>query len=103
MEPYKCDNSRLLAECNALHLELIKQQDKHILANTELRSRVRSLQADKKQLEEKCLAAECKIRELQTGSSESVKSRKDTANKREYWSFCVCCGRVTTPPLYSID
>uniref|UniRef100_A0A182NZX5 Uncharacterized protein n=1 Tax=Anopheles epiroticus TaxID=199890 RepID=A0A182NZX5_9DIPT len=83
VEPYKCDNSRLLAECNELHLELIKQQDKHILANTELRSRVRSLQAEKKQLEEKCLAAECKIRDLQAGVSESVKSRKDTANKRK--------------------
>nr|XP_049466125.1 centrosomal protein of 135 kDa isoform X2 [Anopheles coluzzii] len=99
VEPYKCDNSRLLAECNALHLELIKQQDKHILANTELRSRVRSLQADKKQLEEKCLAAECKIRELQTGSSESVKSRKDTANKqRKPFISTVRAGTFYQPP-----
>ncbi|XP_050097356.1 centrosomal protein of 135 kDa [Anopheles aquasalis] len=88
VEPYKCDNSRLLAECNELHLELIKQQDKHILANTELRSRVRSLQAEKKVLEEKCLQAEGRVRELQanggaTGSSsDCAKSRKDSVNKQ---------------------
>ncbi|ETN60372.1 hypothetical protein AND_008018 [Anopheles darlingi] len=87
VEPYKCDNSRLLAECNELHLELIKQQDKHILANTELRSRVRSLQAEKKLLEEKCLQAEGKVRELQANggpgsSSDCAKSRKDTVNKQ---------------------
>ncbi|XP_053669259.1 centrosomal protein of 135 kDa [Anopheles marshallii] len=99
VEPYKCDNSRLLAECNDLHLELIKQQDKHILANTELRSRVRSLQAEKKQLEEKCLQAECKIRDLQTGASESVKSRKDSTNKqRKPFISTVRAGTFYQPP-----
>uniref|UniRef100_A0A182SGB7 Uncharacterized protein n=1 Tax=Anopheles maculatus TaxID=74869 RepID=A0A182SGB7_9DIPT len=100
VEPYKCDNSRLLAECNELHLELIKQQDKHILANTELRSRVRSLQAERKQLEEKCLQAECKIRELQaTGASESVKSRKDSTNKqRKPFISTVRAGTFYQPP-----
>ncbi|XP_058066585.1 centrosomal protein of 135 kDa [Anopheles bellator] len=82
VEPYKCDNSRLLAECNELHLELIKQQDKNILANTELRSRVRSLQAEKKQLEEKCHLSESRVRELQANGSDSVKSRKDSVNKQ---------------------
>ncbi|XP_052873031.1 centrosomal protein of 135 kDa [Anopheles cruzii] len=83
VEPYKCDNSRLLAECNELHLELIKQQDKNILANTELRSRVRTLQAEKKQLEEKCHLSESRVRELQANSgSDSVKSRKDSVNKQ---------------------
>ncbi|XP_062535190.1 centrosomal protein of 135 kDa-like isoform X1 [Armigeres subalbatus] len=77
VEPYKCDNSRLLAECNELHLELVKQRDKFILANTELKCRVRNLQTDKKQLEDRCLQAEAKIRQLQCGDS---KSRKDGAN-----------------------
>lgn len=77
VEPYKCDNSRLLAECNELHLELVKQRDKFVLANTELKCRVRNLQTDKKQLEERCLQAEAKIRQLQCGDS---KSKKDGAN-----------------------
>ncbi|XP_058833557.1 centrosomal protein of 135 kDa [Topomyia yanbarensis] len=77
VEPYKCDNSRLLAECNGLHLELVKQRDKFVLANTELKCRVRNLQTDKKQLEERCLQAETKIRELQ---SADWKSKKDGVN-----------------------
>ncbi|XP_053670277.1 centrosomal protein of 135 kDa [Anopheles nili] len=99
VEPYKCDNSRLLAECNELHLELIKQQDKYILANTELRSRVRSLQTEKKQLEDKCLQMECKIRELQTGVSDSVKSHKDSVNKqRKPFISTVRAGAFYQPP-----
>ncbi|XP_055530632.1 centrosomal protein of 135 kDa isoform X2 [Wyeomyia smithii] len=74
VEPYKCDNSRLLAECNGLHLELVKQRDKFVLANTELKCRVRNLQTDKKHLDERCMQAEAKIRELQ---SSDCKSKKD--------------------------
>lgn len=29
VEPYKCDNSRLLQECNQLHLQVIKQQEEY--------------------------------------------------------------------------
>ncbi|XP_055621709.1 centrosomal protein of 135 kDa isoform X2 [Toxorhynchites rutilus septentrionalis] len=74
VEPYKCDNSRLLAECNNLHLELVKQRDKFILANTDLKCRVRNLQTEKKQLDERCLQAEAKIRELQSADSKSKKN-----------------------------
>ncbi|XP_058173833.1 centrosomal protein of 135 kDa [Anopheles ziemanni] len=98
VEPYKCDNSRLLAECNELHLELIRQQDKHILANTELRSRLRSLQAEKKQLEEKCVQAESRVRELQT-NSDGVKSRKNSVNtQRKPFISTVRAGGFYQPP-----
>ncbi|KFB46792.1 AGAP010985-PA-like protein [Anopheles sinensis] len=98
VEPYKCDNSRLLAECNELHLELIRQQDKHILANTELRSRLRSLQAEKKQLEEKCVQAESRVRELQT-TSDGVKSRKNSVNtQRKPFISTVRAGGFYQPP-----
>ncbi|XP_038107833.1 centrosomal protein of 135 kDa isoform X2 [Culex quinquefasciatus] len=78
VEPYKCDNSRLLSEVNGLHLELVKQRDKFVLANTELKCRVRVLQTDKKQLDERCLQAEAKIRELL--HSADSKSRKNGVN-----------------------
>uniref|UniRef100_A0A1Q3G3E5 Putative myosin class ii heavy chain n=1 Tax=Culex tarsalis TaxID=7177 RepID=A0A1Q3G3E5_CULTA len=78
VEPYKCDNSRLLSEVNGLHLELVKQRDKFVLVNTELKCRVRSLQTDKKQLDERCLQAEAKIRELL--HSADSKSRKNGVN-----------------------
>uniref|UniRef100_T1H048 Uncharacterized protein n=1 Tax=Megaselia scalaris TaxID=36166 RepID=T1H048_MEGSC len=29
VEPYKCDNSRLLADCNKLHLELLHQKESY--------------------------------------------------------------------------
>uniref|UniRef100_A0A499FV14 Centrosomal protein of 135 kDa n=1 Tax=Anopheles farauti TaxID=69004 RepID=A0A499FV14_9DIPT len=100
VEPFKCDNSRLLAECNELHLELIRQQDKHILANTELRSRIRSLQSEKRQLEEKHIQADSKLRELQAaGISENVKSRKDIMNKqRKPFVSTVRAGAFYQPP-----
>ncbi|XP_055614465.1 centrosomal protein of 135 kDa-like [Uranotaenia lowii] len=79
VEPYKCDNSRLLAECNELHLEIVKQRDKFVLLNTDLKCRIRNLQTEKKQLEERCLQADARIRELQCDSG---KSRKDGVNMR---------------------
>lgn len=29
VEPYKCDNSRLLQECNQLHTQSLKQQEEY--------------------------------------------------------------------------
>lgn len=29
VEPYKCDNSRLLQECNQLHMQTLKQQEEY--------------------------------------------------------------------------
>lgn len=29
VEPYKCDNSRLLSDCNHLHLELLNQRENY--------------------------------------------------------------------------
>lgn len=43
VEPYKCDNSRLLAEVNTLHMEMLKQQDDFELERAELRVKIRNL------------------------------------------------------------
>ncbi|XP_058457113.1 putative leucine-rich repeat-containing protein DDB_G0290503 [Malaya genurostris] len=95
VEPYKCDNSRLLAECNGLHLELVKQRDKFVLANTELKCRLRNLQTDKKQLQERCLQIETKIRELQ---SSDCKLKKDGVNmQRKPFISTVRPGYYQTP------
>lgn len=72
MEPYKCDNSRLLAECNQLHLQFLKDREDYeerlcgmkfefiselhcnlyiILPSVDSERRIRSLQTDKEHLQ----------------------------------------------------
>lgn len=52
MEPYKCDNSRLLSECNRVHIELIKQREDSQLQLCGLRRQLRTLETDKQCVEE---------------------------------------------------
>ncbi len=65
IEPYKCDNSRLLSENNALHLELIEQRgqfDKKIL---NLKNAIRNLEVDKNYLDDHCFELVSKISEME--------------------------------------
>ncbi|SPP76004.1 Hypothetical predicted protein [Drosophila guanche] len=51
VEPYKCDNSRLLAECNELHLQFLRDREDYELRLCEAERRVRSLETDKEHLQ----------------------------------------------------
>ncbi|XP_068143265.1 centrosomal protein of 135 kDa isoform X2 [Drosophila tropicalis] len=51
IEPYKCDNSRLLAECNQLHLQFIKEREDYELRICEAERRIRNLQTDREHLQ----------------------------------------------------
>ncbi|KAH8369969.1 hypothetical protein KR093_001625 [Drosophila rubida] len=51
VEPYKCDNSRLLAECNELHLQFLKDREDYELRLCECERRIRSLQTDREHLQ----------------------------------------------------
>ncbi|XP_034482120.1 centrosomal protein of 135 kDa isoform X2 [Drosophila innubila] len=51
VEPYKCDNSRLLAECNELHLQFLKDREDYELRLCEMERRIRSLQTDREHLQ----------------------------------------------------
>ena len=83
VQPYKCDNSRLLNECNNLQLEILKQRDKFVLTNAELKSKVRTLQTDKKQLQDNLSSLEARMRELEIDG----KMKKDGANLRKYLNY----------------
>ncbi|XP_033242157.1 centrosomal protein of 135 kDa isoform X2 [Drosophila miranda] len=50
-EPYKCDNSRLLAECNELHLQFLRDREDYELRLCEAERRMRSLETDKEHLQ----------------------------------------------------
>ncbi|XP_036214031.2 centrosomal protein of 135 kDa [Bactrocera oleae] len=54
VEPYKCDNSRLLSECNQLHQQNLKDREDYEQRNFELSQKIRNLVTDKYHLEEQC-------------------------------------------------
>ncbi|XP_059615243.1 centrosomal protein of 135 kDa isoform X2 [Phlebotomus argentipes] len=82
VEPYKCDNSKLLAECNKLNLDIIRQRDNYEVKKAELIRRVRSLELDKRYLEEQCSELAGRVRELEVKfvSKSDVKFQKDGFN-----------------------
>ncbi|KAH8380322.1 hypothetical protein KR009_010009 [Drosophila setifemur] len=51
VEPYKCDNSRLLAECNELHLQFLTDREDYELRLCESDRRIRCLETDKEHLQ----------------------------------------------------
>ncbi|CAG9800822.1 unnamed protein product [Chironomus riparius] len=53
-EVYKCDNSKLLHEVNRLKLELLNKEKNVQIENAGLKRKIRSLEADRKSLDEKC-------------------------------------------------
>ncbi|XP_017112554.1 centrosomal protein of 135 kDa [Drosophila elegans] len=51
VEPYKCDNSRLLAECNELHLQFLRDREDYELRLCESERKIRNLETDKQHLQ----------------------------------------------------
>ncbi|XP_016994011.2 centrosomal protein of 135 kDa isoform X2 [Drosophila takahashii] len=51
VEPYKCDNSRLLAECNELHLQFLGDREDYELRLCESERKIRNLETDKQHLQ----------------------------------------------------
>lgn len=82
VEPYKCDNSKLLGECNKLNLDLIRQRDNYEIKKAEFVRRIRSLELDKRCLEEQCGELGGRVRELEMKfvSKGDQKFQKDGAN-----------------------
>ncbi|KAI8123380.1 Centrosomal protein of 135 kDa [Lucilia cuprina] len=66
VEPYKCDNSRLLQECNQLHTQIIKQQEEYEEKIQELNIKIRDLQTDKLHLQQQCEQLQQQLKLIQT-------------------------------------
>lgn len=81
VEVYKCDNSKLLAECNKLKIELLNTERSWSIENADLKRKIRNLDADKKYLEEKCHLLTTTI--YQNNQGEKVKS-KSISFKRKF-------------------
>ncbi|XP_020798268.1 centrosomal protein of 135 kDa [Drosophila serrata] len=51
VEPYKCDNARLLAECNELHLQFLRDREDYELRLCESERKIRNLETDREHLQ----------------------------------------------------
>ncbi|XP_024940651.1 uncharacterized protein LOC107267564 isoform X3 [Cephus cinctus] len=73
VEPYKCDNARLVQECNHLHSELIETKEAH-------QKQLRDLKKQVRKLESKCcdlkLASSRNLQKIKELESESSKKSK---------------------------
>lgn len=81
-EPYKCDNSKLLTECNKLNSDLIRQHDHNEIKKAEFVKKIRTLELDKKYLEEQCKELGGRVRELEMKfvTKGDTKMQKDGVN-----------------------
>ncbi|XP_046487529.1 centrosomal protein of 135 kDa isoform X1 [Neodiprion pinetum] len=95
-EPYKCDNARLVQECNELHLKLLDTNESHQKQIKELKKQVRKLEIDNsdlqlvssrnnkkiKDLEAESAGKSAKILELQGKCCKPVISNTNLATKK---------------------
>lgn len=80
VEPYKCDNSKLLAECNGLHLAMVKQCDSFEAQINDLKKTIRDLQLDKQYLDEQCIELRNTVAELEQ-MIDDPRYRKNRTNR----------------------
>lgn len=107
IEPYMCDNSRLLAESNTLHMDIIKQRDQFRMRIVDLKRNVNTLEVDKRHLEEHSTELSNKIRELESRLHESKAGSgkhkaPDTAGKKPFIST-VRTGEFLTTPIAPVS
>uniref|UniRef100_A0A1A9Z8Z3 Centrosomal protein of 135 kDa n=1 Tax=Glossina pallidipes TaxID=7398 RepID=A0A1A9Z8Z3_GLOPL len=71
-EPYKCDNSRLLTECNQLHLQLIRQKEDSEEQINKLHKKIRDLETDKSHLHKQCQQLQNQLGSIQSKTNIGV-------------------------------
>lgn len=99
MEPYKCDNSRLLAECNSLHSEIIRQRDTFQQKIFHLSKLNRDTELRNRELADKVAELEHKF-----GDPKQNKQRNDLINqKRKPFVSTVRSGEFTASALKSVE
>ncbi|KRK01930.1 centrosomal protein of 135 kDa isoform X1 [Drosophila yakuba] len=76
VEPYKCDNSRLLAECNELHLQFLRDREDYELRLCESERKIRNLESDKQHLQSHNDGLQCQLDALLTKQMVSTVTNK---------------------------
>lgn len=87
IEPYKCDNSRLLSENNALHLEVIQLRGHYEKKLLDQKNTIRNLEVDKNYLDDHCFELVSKISEMeQRGKSSKGMDEGKVHHKKAFVS-----------------
>lgn len=106
VEPYKCDNSKLLAEVNSLHSDIIRQRDTYQHKIFDLNKCIRTLELENRQLSDRCAHFKNHIDELESKFEDPTqrKSRNDLLNqKRKPFVSTVRSGDFLPSTLKSIE
>ncbi|XP_067643783.1 centrosomal protein of 135 kDa isoform X2 [Eurosta solidaginis] len=86
VEPYKCNNSRLLAECNQLHQQILRERESYEQRICELNQKIRNLFTDKVHLEQHCDQLQQQLasflaKQQNANIAPNMKSAKEKAKK----------------------
>ncbi|XP_076646468.1 uncharacterized protein LOC143355509 isoform X2 [Halictus rubicundus] len=73
IDPYKCDNARLVEECNRLHSDLLKAKDSHQKLIKDLKKEIHKLERECNDLQLASSRNLHRIKELETESSRKSK------------------------------
>ncbi|XP_017768019.1 PREDICTED: centrosomal protein of 135 kDa-like isoform X2 [Nicrophorus vespilloides] len=81
-EPYKCDNAKLMKECNDLHLDILRQREESEKQKKDLRKKVLSLEGEKRDLLENERKLKERIREMEKRPRSSTVSLTAQTGKK---------------------
>ncbi|XP_015438396.1 PREDICTED: centrosomal protein of 135 kDa-like [Dufourea novaeangliae] len=81
IDPYKCDNARLIQECNQLHLDLIKAKESHQKQIKEFKKEIQKLERECNDLQLASSRNLHRIKELETESSRKSKKISELQGK----------------------
>ncbi|KAL5290429.1 CEP135 family protein [Megaselia abdita] len=98
VEPYKCDNSRLLSDCNQLHLELLNQRENYEKEISEIARRIRTLETEKHHLQDHCNNLEKALKTQASSAKNPPKRMAGGSNAKKPFTSAVKSGS-SFPPL----
>lgn len=64
-EPYKCDNAKLVRECNELHLAFLKYKEENEAIQKDLRKEIKDLQSQLLQCEKQRQSLKEKVKDFE--------------------------------------
>ncbi|KAL7292374.1 hypothetical protein TKK_0013972 [Trichogramma kaykai] len=81
IDPYKCNNSKLVQECNQLHLELIEAKEENQKLSNDFKKKIRRLECELSDLQASFVKNLQRIKQLETESAEKSKKILELTGK----------------------
>ena len=81
IDPYKCDNARLVQECNKIHLELIETKEENQKLSNDYKKKIRKLESELSDLQLSFSKNLQRIKQLETESSNKSKKISELLGK----------------------